>query len=222
MMRLVGRALLLPLALVLMFAATPVADQSVVVKPTTPPETQTPPDKTKETPQKPTGEKPAAQPPAPTTPPARPVAPDVAALQAAQKITDNDKKIAALEKWLTDFPESGSKQQAYSALFDTLVKHRPTDRTAIMAVAQRPSTRVRELSGGRLQPVCRQPSHGRHLPGRRSEDGRTGPDGLRGGGDQEDADVARDAPGDAGSHSTQTGTRGGCGKAPEGGVRRQS
>ena len=126
MMRLVSRALLAPLALVLMFAATPVADQTVVVNPTKPPAAQTPP------------EKPAPAPaPAAQTPPARPLPADQQALQAAQKITDNDQKIAAIEKWLKDFPDSGGKTQAYNVLFDTLVKHRPTDRAAILDAANK-------------------------------------------------------------------------------------
>jgi tetratricopeptide (TPR) repeat protein len=134
MVRLVGRALLAPLTLVFVFATTPAAGQTVVVTPTKPPAAQTPPDKTPPDKTPP----PAAQPPAPAPgPPSRPTPPDVKALQAAQKITDNGEKFAALEKWLKDFPESNSKSQAYSALFDTLVKRRPTDRTAILDAAQK-------------------------------------------------------------------------------------
>lgn len=124
-MRLVARALLVPLALVLTFAATPVAGQS-----TTPP----PP------PQAPAGQPAAtAKPPAPapTAPAPRPMPADQQALQAVQKISNNDEKLAAIEKWLKDFPESGGKSQAYSVMFDTLVKHRPTDRTAILDAAQK-------------------------------------------------------------------------------------
>ena len=110
MVRLIGRVFLASLALMLLVAATPAAEQAVVT---------------------------LAQPQGPGTPPARTPPPDIAALQAAQRMSDNDQKIAALEKWLKDFPESGSKQQAYTALFDTLVKHRPTDRAAILDAAQK-------------------------------------------------------------------------------------
>jgi tetratricopeptide (TPR) repeat protein len=137
MMRLVARALLAPLVLVFLFAATAVADQAVVVTPTKPPAAQTPPDTAKETPQKPPATQPPAAPQTPTAPPPRAIPADQQALQAAQKITNNDEKIAALEKWLKDFPESGGKSQAYSALFDTLVQHRPTERAAILDVAQK-------------------------------------------------------------------------------------
>jgi tetratricopeptide (TPR) repeat protein len=137
MMRLVARAWLAPFALVLMFAATPVADQSVVVTPTKPPAAQTPPASAKETPQKPPATKPPATPRTPTAPPPRAIPADMRALQAVQKISDHDEKLAAIEKWLKDFPESGGKSQAYSVMFDTLVKHRPTDREAILGAAQK-------------------------------------------------------------------------------------
>jgi len=116
MMRLIGRGFLGSLALAFLAAATPRAAQGVITL----------------------AQPPAApNPSAPGTPPPRQVPPDVSALQAAQRIPDNDQKIAAIEKWSKDFPESGSRQQAYTALFDTLVKHRPTDRASILDAAQK-------------------------------------------------------------------------------------
>jgi len=78
-------------------------------------------------------------PPAPATAerPAPPVPPDRKAFTDIQKITDNDQKLAALDKWLEDFPESTSKTQTLNLIFDTLIKHRPTDRRAILDAAQR-------------------------------------------------------------------------------------
>jgi tetratricopeptide (TPR) repeat protein len=134
-MRLVARALLAPLVLACLFAAPVVADQAVVVTPTKPPAAQAP-DAAKETPQKPATQ-PAPAPQTPPPPPPRAMPADQQALQAVQKITNNDEKIAALEKWLKDFPDSGGKSQAYSLLFDTLLKHRPTDRTAILDAANK-------------------------------------------------------------------------------------
>jgi thiol-disulfide isomerase/thioredoxin len=115
MTRLIGRGFLGSLALAFLAAATPGAQGVITLA-------------------QPPG---APNPSAPGTPPPRPVSPDVSALQAAQRIPDNDNKIGAIEKWLKDFPESGSRQQAYTALFDTLVKHRPTDRAAILDAAQK-------------------------------------------------------------------------------------
>lgn len=126
--------------LILLNGAAPVG-QSIVVKPGAPPAAQKPeaqkPEAQKPEAAKPETAKPDTQKPAPTAPPARPTPPDTAALQAAQKITDNDQKIAAIEKWLKDFPESGGRSSAFSSLFDTLVKHRPTDRTAIIDAARK-------------------------------------------------------------------------------------
>ncbi len=143
MVKHVGRALVAPVALLFLLAATPDATQTVVVTPTKPPAPQNPKDK--QVPDKATAEKPSPDTAKPSTdkaadkpaPPARPTPPDQAAYNAALKIADKDKKIAALEKWLRDFPESSSKSQAFYSLFDTLVSHRPTDRAAIMGYAEK-------------------------------------------------------------------------------------
>lgn len=133
---------------VLLSGAGP-AGQTIIVKPTAPPAAQKPaekPDAAKPDPAKPAdkaaSEKPEekAQKPesaAPQRPATPPTPPDRQAFMAIQKITDNAEKIAALEKWLKDFPDSGGKTQALTLLFDTLVKHRPTDRAAIMDAAQK-------------------------------------------------------------------------------------
>lgn len=154
MLKLAGCPSLVPLALVLLLTATPIADHSTAQTaapppagqqppPASPPPAQTPADKTKESLKQLTGT-PGAQKvqgeedkEKPATPPPPPTPPDRTAYLAATKIADNDKKIEALEKWLKDFPDSGGVTSAYSTLFDTLVKHRPTDRAEILGYAQK-------------------------------------------------------------------------------------
>lgn len=161
MMKPFPRSLLIVFAAVFLFtvAVRPSSAQTVVVTPTKPPaeKPQTPPKPAEQPTQKPTeqpaqkpGEKPATDKPAtdkPTTdkpatqtPPApapRPIPPDQAALTAAQKISDPDQKIAAIEKWLKDFPESGGKSTALYSIFDTLVTKHPEDRTRILEYANK-------------------------------------------------------------------------------------
>jgi tetratricopeptide (TPR) repeat protein len=163
MVRHLGRASLVVLAFVLLIAAAgvaaqssapagqpPAAQQPPATQPpagpppsTQPPSTQPPPAGRTPTGQPPAGQPPSAEKPAtpPATPPSAPAPPptppDRQAYLAATKIADNDKKIDALEKWLKDFPDSGGVSSAYSLLFDTLIKHRPTDRTPIINYAQK-------------------------------------------------------------------------------------
>jgi tetratricopeptide (TPR) repeat protein len=136
--------LIVPLAAVVMLAAAPrgSAGQTVVVTPTRPPaekptEPQKP-DPAKPDPAKPAEKpaQPAAVPPAPVTPP-RPTTPDQTAYSATLKIKDPAEKIAALEKFLKDFPESQAKTGAVYALFETYVANRQAERTAILGYAQR-------------------------------------------------------------------------------------
>jgi tetratricopeptide (TPR) repeat protein len=61
---------------------------------------------------------------------------DLQAFDAANRISDPVKKIAALEAFLRDFPESGRRGAAHEALFETLVKIRPTERDRIIAHAE--------------------------------------------------------------------------------------
>ncbi len=133
---------------VLLSGAAP-AGQTVVVKPTAPPAVQKPagkPDAAKPDPAKPADKAESQKPeektqkPEPTTPPRPappPPPPDRQAFMAIQKMTDNGEKIAAIEKWLKDFPDSAGKTQALTLRFETLVKHQPTDRAAIMDAAQK-------------------------------------------------------------------------------------
>lgn len=126
---------------VLLSGAGP-AGQTVVVKPTAPPAVQKPAEKppAEKPAEKAGAEKPAAEQkpaPAPERPAPPPTPPDRQAFMAVQKITDNAEKIAAIEKWLKDFPDSSGKSSAYSLMFDTLIKHRPTDRAAILDYAQK-------------------------------------------------------------------------------------
>lgn len=131
-----------------LLGAAAAAGQTVVVKPTAPPGVQKPaakPDAARPA-EKPAGDKaapeqkpapdkkPAA---APERPAAAPVPPDRQAFMAVQKISDDGEKLAAIEKWLKDFPDSSGKSSAYLLMFDTLIKHRPTDRAAILDYAQR-------------------------------------------------------------------------------------
>lgn len=124
-------------AAILLSGAMP-AGQTIVVKPGASPAAQKPepakPESVKSG-AKPETEKPQTT--GPSAPPARPTPPDVAAMQAAQKISDNDAKIAALEKWLNDFPDSSGRATALGLLFDTLIKHRPGDRVAILDYGQK-------------------------------------------------------------------------------------
>lgn len=64
-------------------------------------------------------------------------APDAKAFTDANKITEPDKKIAAVEKFLVDFPDSSRKSQAYDAIFTTLVKSFPENRTKILDYADK-------------------------------------------------------------------------------------
>jgi thiol-disulfide isomerase/thioredoxin len=80
-----------------------------------------------------------AQTPAPTpaTPPAAPEMPaDVKAYQAATRITDADKKIAALEKLKQDFPQSNYLQIADNAILGTLLKSSPGEKDRIRKTAE--------------------------------------------------------------------------------------
>jgi hypothetical protein len=161
MLKLVSRVSLVLIAFVFMLTAVLVAEQSgvlpaeaVLQQPpaATPPvpsgqpapaarEAQKPDPAGKARPRGATAdnEKPAAEKPAAPAPPETP--PDRAAYLAATKIADQDKKIAAIENWLKEYPDSGSVASAYSTLFDTLLKHRPTDRAAIIGYAESTSRR---------------------------------------------------------------------------------
>jgi hypothetical protein len=149
MLKLIGRVSLVLLAFVLLLAAAPVAGRSTAHSadpaaqqppPGQPAATQSPekpvqtdkakPGATPDDKDEPAPEKPAAPAPPPTPP-------DRAAYLAATKIADQDKKIDAIEKWLKEYPDSSGVSSAYSTLFDTLLKHRPTDRTAILDYAQK-------------------------------------------------------------------------------------
>ncbi len=165
MVRLFGRASLVLLGFVILSAAATLAAQSTTPAAGQPPAAQQPPatqppaakppatqppaeqplPATKPAGEKPAGEKPAGEKPAgekpagekPATPSLPPTPPDRQAYLAATKIADPDKKIEALEKWLKEFPDSGGVSSAYSVMFDTLIKHRPTDRAGILGYAQK-------------------------------------------------------------------------------------
>jgi tetratricopeptide (TPR) repeat protein len=61
--------------------------------------------------------------------------PDRKAYSDANSIKEPDKKIEALEKFATDFPNSTSVSAAYQAIFDTLVKNYPSQKDRIMEQA---------------------------------------------------------------------------------------
>ncbi|MFN7944886.1 MAG: hypothetical protein U0Z53_06010 [Blastocatellia bacterium] len=58
--------------------------------------------------------------------------PDRKAFTEALKIKEPDKKIAALEKFLADFPKSQAVAQAHLMIFDTLVKNFPDQKARII------------------------------------------------------------------------------------------
>lgn len=60
---------------------------------------------------------------------------DAKAYQAASRITDPDKKIAALEKVKQDFPQSNYLQIADNAILSTLLKSKPDERNQIRKIA---------------------------------------------------------------------------------------
>jgi tetratricopeptide (TPR) repeat protein len=68
-----------------------------------------------------------AQPPTPQTPP-----PDREAFTDANAIKEPDKKIAAMEQFMSDFPDSQQVAAANQAIFQTLVKSYPDDKARIM------------------------------------------------------------------------------------------
>ena len=68
-----------------------------------------------------------------TTPPD---APDQVAWTTATKITDPEKKIAALEKFKKDFPGSSYASAASSQVFSTLIQKMPQQRDRIRKAAK--------------------------------------------------------------------------------------
>jgi tetratricopeptide (TPR) repeat protein len=115
------------------------AGQTVVIKPGAPPAAEKPEPQKPEA-AKPEAGKPEAKPetarPDTQKPSPPPMPPDRQAYIAITKITDNDEKLAALDKWLQEFPDSPGKTTALGLRFDTLIKHRPADRTAIVDAGQ--------------------------------------------------------------------------------------
>ena len=84
---------------------------------------------------------PAAQPPKPPAgdeakPPVREIPPDQKAYTDAGKLTDPDKKIAALEKFKADFPESLYASAADSQIFTTLIQKKPPEEQRIRKTAK--------------------------------------------------------------------------------------
>lgn len=71
-----------------------------------------------------------AQTPAPETPP------DSKAYSEANKITDPKKRVAALEKWKTDFPHSAMRSSADASILSTLVKKLPGQQDRIRKQAK--------------------------------------------------------------------------------------
>ena len=68
-----------------------------------------------------------AQPPTPQTPP-----PDRKAFTDANAIKEPDKKIAAMEQFMRDFPDSQQVAAANQAIFQTLVKSYPDEKVRIL------------------------------------------------------------------------------------------
>lgn len=90
----------------------------------------------------------AQTPPAPATPPkpaaeaekpkpaAREMPPDAKAYSEATRIADPEKKIAALEKWKTDFPDSSMRSAADNAILSTLIQKFPKQKDRIRKQAK--------------------------------------------------------------------------------------
>ena len=83
----------------------------------------------------------AAQPPKPAAgdpakPAARETPPDQKAYTEAGKLTDPEKKIAALEKLKTDFPDSSYASIADSQIFSTLIQKMPEQKERIRKAAK--------------------------------------------------------------------------------------
>src|ERR1039458_8774883 len=71
----------------------------------------------------------------PAKPSVRETPPDQKAYNEATKITDNEKKIAALEKLKTDFPGSMYASIADSQIFSTLIQKMPEQKDRIRKAA---------------------------------------------------------------------------------------
>jgi tetratricopeptide (TPR) repeat protein len=74
----------------------------------------------------------STQPQTPPTPP-----PDRKAFTDANAIKEPDKKIEAMEQFMKDFPDSQQVTAANQAIFETLVKNHPDDKTRILDQAGR-------------------------------------------------------------------------------------
>jgi len=87
-----------------------------------------------------------ATPPATTPQPAAPtIAPDQKAYMTANAIKDPEAKIAALEKWLVDYPDSAGQATVTRALFETLVKNHPEQQAKILELANKAVAKASDL-----------------------------------------------------------------------------
>ena len=71
----------------------------------------------------------------PATPPAVP--PDQKAYTDANRLTDPQKKIEAMEKFIADFPKSSNLYNAHLAIMNTLIKSTPDQKDRILQHAQK-------------------------------------------------------------------------------------
>ena len=69
------------------------------------------------------------------TPP--PMPPDVKAYNDANRISDPQKKIEAMEKFLVDFPKSGGVSSAHQAIMNTLIKNMPDQKDRILMAMEK-------------------------------------------------------------------------------------
>lgn len=81
--------------------------------------------------------KPAPEAEKPKAPAARETPPDMKAFTDANKITDAKEKIAALEKWKADFPQSIMRQSADLTILNTLLKKFPDQKARILDQAKK-------------------------------------------------------------------------------------
>jgi tetratricopeptide (TPR) repeat protein len=79
----------------------------------------------------------AQTPPDSPRPAAPAMPPDRKAYTDATKLTDPDKKVEALEKFIADFPKSTTVSTAHQTIFDTLVKSHPEQKDKILVNAEK-------------------------------------------------------------------------------------
>ena len=79
----------------------------------------------------------AQNPPPSTSPTPPPMPPDLKAYQDANRISDPQKKVEALEKVIADFPKSSNIYNVHQAIMNTLIKKMPDQKDRILMHAEK-------------------------------------------------------------------------------------